>query len=84
MVQTEPADLMILDVVLPGISGLEVLLTLRDAPETATLPVIVVSGQAQHSKEDVLGAGADRFLPKPVSRIALLEAALTLLKLDLL
>jgi DNA-binding response OmpR family regulator len=63
----KPYDVMILDMMLPDIDGTEVCRKLRSQPQTATLPVIILS--ARTSKEDVrkgYEAGATLYLKKPV------------------
>lgn len=68
MVRGEKPDLMILDIMLPGLDGIEVCKRLRGHPETATLPIIMLS--ALTSVEDKikgLEAGADEYLTKPIS-----------------
>ena len=63
-----PPDLAVLDVSMPGASGLEVCAALRADPATAGVRVLLLSAGA--SAEDVargLAAGADRYLPKPFS-----------------
>jgi EAL domain-containing protein (putative c-di-GMP-specific phosphodiesterase class I)/DNA-binding response OmpR family regulator len=66
-VRTESVCLVVLDVGMPGISGIEVVDTLRSSSETATLPVLLMTGSAdERSAIDGLGAGADDFLAKPV------------------
>ena len=62
----------ILDVMLPGIDGWELLGRLREHPATRAVPVIVCSILPQEQLALSLGAAA--FLPKPVTRPALLEA----------
>jgi CheY-like chemotaxis protein len=57
-------DLVILDLMLPGRSGLEVLAALRDRAPNGHTPVVVVTAWS-HAEEAVLAAGADRFLGKP-------------------
>lgn len=57
-------DLIILDLMLPGASGLEVLTQLRDQLPVAETRVIVMSAWG-HADQAALGAGADRFVPKP-------------------
>jgi DNA-binding NtrC family response regulator len=64
-----PVDIVILDIKLPGISGLEVLARLRRDDATRGLPVIVISGHG--SVSDAVAAtklGADDFVEKPLSR----------------
>jgi CheY-like chemotaxis protein len=65
--QEEP-DLILLDLNLPDVSGLEILKRLRRSATTAHVPVVVVSADASESKVDAaLAAGADAFLTKPIS-----------------
>jgi CheY-like chemotaxis protein len=65
----EPADLILLDVVMPEMSGYEVCRRLRDNPATAMLPVVLVTA-LDPGEERVKGldAGADDFLTKPILR----------------
>lgn len=63
---TQPYDLVVLDLSLPGLDGLEVLRRMRGRPATATTPVLVLT--ARGSTEDKvrgLNLGADDYLPKP-------------------
>ena len=57
-------DLVVLDLMLPGKSGLEVLAELRSDTRSGETPVVVVTAWT-HAEEAVLAAGADRFIPKP-------------------
>lgn len=57
-------DLIILDLMLPGLSGAEVLASLRADARTGKTPVIVVTAWT-HVDDDVLAAGASRFVRKP-------------------
>lgn len=54
----------VLDLMLPGTSGLEVLRELRADPVLAPTPVVAVSAWV-HLEPEALGAGADRFVTKP-------------------
>jgi CheY-like chemotaxis protein len=66
--------LVLLDVHLPGVAGLEVLARLRDRPETADLPVVMFSGSGD--SVDINRAfelGANSYLVKPVAFDALLD-----------
>jgi putative two-component system response regulator len=66
-------DLMLLDVQLPGMDGLEICRRLRADPRTVALPVVLLTGRT--SVEDVvagLDAGADDFLGKPFREAELL------------
>lgn len=61
-------DLVLLDLMLPGIDGLEVTKTLRANPKTAKLPVVMLTAKGE--EEDVVAGlelGADDYIPKPFS-----------------
>jgi phosphoserine phosphatase RsbU/P len=75
-VAAEPPDLILLDVLMPGMSGLEVLRRLRDDPASADLPVILVSGLGE--TEDIvegLQLGANDYVTKPIN-LPVLQARL--------
>jgi len=78
--RTHP-DLIVLDLMLPGQSGLDVLAELRRADDIAATPVIVISAWS-HSDEAALKAGADHFVAKPFDPNELRDAALALLEDD--
>ena len=60
-------DLVLLDVVMPGMSGLEVCAELKRDAETRFTPVVLISGaQERQTRFDGLDAGADDFLNKPI------------------
>jgi EAL domain-containing protein (putative c-di-GMP-specific phosphodiesterase class I)/DNA-binding response OmpR family regulator len=60
-------DVLVLDMGLPGMSGTDVVRTLRERPETATLPILLMTGSGtDRSVIEGLEAGADDFLSKPV------------------
>ena len=64
--ERQPADLVLLDLLMPAMNGLEVLLALRRRPALADLPVLVLSG-VDHSEMtgQCLAAGAQDFIRKP-------------------
>jgi len=74
-------DVIVLDLMLPGRSGLDVLTELRADEELAKTPVIVMSAWS-HSDEAAVEAGADRFVPKPFDPDELRDAVLALLEDD--
>lgn len=65
-------DAIVLDVMMPEISGWEVLQRLRNYPKTANIPVIICS--VLNNPELAYSLGASFFLPKPISREAVLNA----------
>ena len=67
-VKQEKPDLVVLDLMLPEIDGLEVCKRLRSAPETAMLPIIMLTAKAEESDTVVgLELGADDYVTKPFS-----------------
>jgi CheY-like chemotaxis protein len=71
--RTEP-DVVLLDVMMPGRSGLEVLRELRGDPKLAQTTVIMLTARAQAGDREAAEAGgADRFLAKPFSPAKLAE-----------
>jgi CheY-like chemotaxis protein len=74
-------DLVLLDVMLPGYSGLDVLQAMRSDDALRDIPVIVVSAwQTPEDREAVVAAGADAFLAKPFELEELSSAVQTLLE----
>jgi DNA-binding response OmpR family regulator len=66
-------DLVILDMMLPGRSGLDILRDLRAQPETRDLPVLMLTAKGQaRDRDEAMAAGADAFLVKPFSNATLL------------
>ena len=80
MAKEDKPDLLILDIMLPGIDGFEICYQLRHEPETAKLPIIMLSAKGQETdKTTGLEVGADEYLTKPVDRAVLLEKVTALL-----
>ena len=64
----QPPDLVLMDIDLPGIDGMEALRRLRDDPRTRLVPVAAVTALAMAAdRERVMRAGFDGFLEKPIS-----------------
>ena len=64
----EPPDLVLMDLQLPGIDGMEALRQLRENPRTADIPVVAVTAQAmKQDRERVLEAGFNGYVSKPIS-----------------
>ena len=76
------ADLVLLDIVMPGIDGYEVCRRIRSAPETAFLPVVMITASGNQEKTRAIEAGADDFVSKPFDQNELLArvASLTRIK----
>jgi signal transduction histidine kinase len=72
-VRKSPPDLIIADLMMPGLDGLSLLGALRDDPRLANIPVMVLSARANEDASiDALSAGADDYLPKPFAARELL------------
>ena len=77
-----PLDLVILDVVMPGMDGFEVARRLRADERTCVLPIVMVSGlEDKESRIKGLAAGADDFLTRPVDRLELKVRVQNLLRM---
>ena len=73
--------LILLDMHLPDVDGLELLQQLKDDPDTTDLPVVVVSADAMNTRTDAaLQAGAERYLTNPVNVAELLAVVDELLE----
>jgi two-component system sensor histidine kinase ChiS len=73
LIEQNPPDLIVLDVMMPGMSGIEVLDRLRSNPKQAVIPVIMLTAKAQD--DDVLEGyktGADYYITKPFTAKQLL------------
>jgi DNA-binding response OmpR family regulator len=81
LLRASPPGLLLLDLMLPGISGFEVLKTVRSDPALATIPVVVLTakGQARDRRmaEDI---GVDGFVTKPFSNRELVELVRALVR----
>jgi DNA-binding response OmpR family regulator len=78
--QTFAPDLIVLDLMLPGMLGLEVCQRLRARTDTAHLPILVVSAKSNASDKALgLELGADDYVTKPFSPRDLLMRAIALL-----
>lgn len=74
-----PPDVMILDLMLPGADGFEVLRHLRADPRGLGLPVIMLTATGQREdRETALSSGADLFISKPFSNADLVQAVVRL------
>ncbi len=68
-------DLVVMDIHLPGISGIEALAQLRARPETRGIPVIAFTASVMpQDRHDIIAAGFDAFVSKPINLEAFLGA----------
>ncbi len=74
IIAREPLDLVVLDIMMPGVDGWQVLKNIRSREETKELPVILVTAKTQDS--DVIRGwelGADEYIIKPFNPLLLVE-----------
>jgi CheY-like chemotaxis protein len=65
----EPTDLIVMDIQLPGIDGLEATRKLKEQPATADIPVIAVTSYAMKGdREKALAAGCAGYVTKPIDK----------------
>jgi two-component system sensor histidine kinase/response regulator len=82
MVAAEPPDLILLDIIMPGMEGYEVARQIKGNPATRNIPVIMVSGlDDRNARMHGLVDGAEEFLSKPVDRAELCVRVRNLLRL---
>lgn len=72
LLRQDPPDLVILDHMLPGMSGLEILTAIRSDPESRYLPVMMLTARGR-DREMAERAGASRFMTKPFSNAEILS-----------
>ncbi len=74
MARTGKPDIIILDIMMPDMSGYEVLRALRAAPEFARLPILVLSAKGDDSaEEEAMKLGASAYIRKPFKAGKLVE-----------
>ena len=80
-VKKERPELVLLDVMLPGMDGVEILRTLKATPATADLPVIMATAKgAEYDKVKSLDLGADDYLVKPFGMMELVSRVKAVLR----
>ena len=68
MIESSMPDIVILDVMMPGLTGIEVAQRLRAGTHTSSIPIIMLTAKAQEAHElEGLNAGADDYITKPFS-----------------
>ena len=81
-VEDSPPDIILLDIMMPGVSGFDVCRKLKSRDETRDIPIIMVTALTElEDVEKGVDCGTDDFLSKPVNRIELLTRVKSLLRL---
>ena len=79
-INRDQPDLVILDVMLPGIDGYEIARRIRSQPETEKLPILMLSGKVRaEDKTTGLQVGANDYLSKPASPALIVQKVAALL-----
>jgi CheY-like chemotaxis protein len=82
IISKEQIDLVLLDVMMPKMSGFEVCRRLKNNPQTSHIPVIMVTALNEFGDiERGIDSGTDDFISKPVNKLELLVRVKTMLKL---
>ncbi|HOK96017.1 MAG TPA: response regulator [Anaerohalosphaeraceae bacterium] len=82
IIYNDPPDLVLLDVMMPKISGFEVCKRIKNNPKTSDIPVIMITALNEMGDiERAIDSGTDDFLSKPINKWELLTRVKTMLKL---
>lgn len=81
MLPTAGADLVLLDIVMPGLDGYEVCRRIRATEEFAYLPVVMITASGEQEKVRAIEAGADDFVSKPFDQGELLARVASLARI---
>ena len=82
IIAKDPPDLILLDVMMPKMSGFEVCRRLKNDPKNSEIPIIMVTALNEFGDiERGIDSGTDDFLSKPVNKLELLTRVRTMLKL---
>ena len=74
LARRERPDLILMDIQLPGVSGLDVIRWIKDEPDLGHIPIVAITAFAMKGDEDkIRQSGCDAYLSKPISVVKFLE-----------
>ena len=82
LLDSEQPHLVLLDIVMPGMDGYEVCRRIRENPDTAYLPIVMVTASESREKVRAIEAGADDFVAKPFDQAELLARVKSLVRIQ--
>lgn len=83
MVEQETLDVVLMDVNLPDIDGLEVTRRIRQMPQFNNLPIVALTANAMHGdRERCMEAGCNGYVPKPITKVELFATITQMLRLN--
>lgn len=79
-IEAAPPDLVLLDVMMPKVNGIEVCRQIKTSEKTRSIPVIIVTTLGeQHQVQQAYEAGCDAYVTKPISKVELMDKIKSLL-----
>ncbi len=78
---SEPPDLVLLDILMPDMTGYDVCRRIREDPATQLLPVVMLTSSGDQDKVNAIEAGADDFISRPFNPQELLSRVRSLLRI---
>ena len=82
LLDADPPDVVLLDILMPGIDGYEVCRRIREDPRTAVLPVVMITASGEQEKVRATESGADDFITKPFDQAELLARIRSLVRIN--
>ncbi len=74
MVARERPNLVLMDINIPGIDGMEATARIKKTPDLANIPIIALTANAMvGDREKIMAAGCDEYLQKPINNATLVE-----------
>ena len=80
--EADPPDVVLLDILMPGIDGYEVCRQIREDPGTALLPVVMITASGEQEKIKAIESGADDFITKPFDQAELIARIRSLVRIN--